>query len=195
MIASTPATKRALICEDEGLTILTIKKALLRAGFEVVGEALDGAEAVRLAEALQPDFILMDITMPGPINGIEATRQIVEHRPVPIIMLTAYSDSVFVDEALAAGACGYLVKPIMSDLLGPVLQRALQRFQVLRTAIEEATDLTQALEITRLVDQAQAELMRHAGVSEKEAQEQLHTLRQENCWTMKQTALHILNPN
>src|SRR5437588_7480359 len=82
---------RALICEDEGVTVMQLRKALVRAGYEVVGEAVEGVKAIEMAKHLKPDLVLMDINMPGSINGIDATREILHNQPVPVIMLTAYS--------------------------------------------------------------------------------------------------------
>src|SRR5262249_23258044 len=113
---------RVLICEDEGVTVMALRKALVRAGYEVVGEAVDGRSAIDMALSLKPDLILMDITMLGSTDGIVATREILQVMPIPIIMLTAYSDEDYVDAALDAGACAYLVKPITSEQLLPALK-------------------------------------------------------------------------
>lgn len=85
--------------------------------YEVVGEAEDGQAAVRLAEALGPDLVIMDVAMPG-MNGIEATRQIVSQGDAPkVIVLSMHSDREFVVEALRAGAAGYLMKASAFDEL------------------------------------------------------------------------------
>src|SRR5947208_2088713 len=109
MTSETTTPQRALICEDEGIAVMAIRKSLVRAGYQVVGEAVEGRKAIEMARELKPDLILMDINMPGPIDGIAATREILQNQTVPIIMLTAYSDDTYVDAALDAGACGYLV--------------------------------------------------------------------------------------
>ncbi|HZO91133.1 MAG TPA: response regulator [Chthonomonadaceae bacterium] len=127
--------KRVLLCEDEGIILLQLRKTLLRAGYEVVGEATRGQEAIELARERTPDLILMDIDLAGPLSGIEATRQILEHYPVPILILSAYSDLMHVENALNAGACGYVVKPIISEQLLPVIEAAVARFQRLGAAV------------------------------------------------------------
>src|SRR5262249_55943767 len=120
-------SKRVLICEDEGLIVLQLRHALSNAGFTIVGEAIDGETACRMAKELAPDVVLMDITLSG-MNGIETTRRIANDRPLAIIMLTAHDEDSTIREALAAGACGYLVKPIISQQLVPAVRAAIERY-------------------------------------------------------------------
>ena len=106
------ATKiRVLIVDDQSLIRVGIQTLLSRKpDIEVVGQAGDGAEALRLADALDPDVVLMDIRMPG-MDGVEATRQLVERQArAGIIILTTFQDDANVFSALAAGARGYLLK-------------------------------------------------------------------------------------
>ncbi len=102
--------RRVLIAEDEALIRLDLREMLVEEGYDVCGEAGDGEEAVRLAEALRPDVILMDVSMPL-LDGIEATRLI--RRRVPdarVVMLTMHGESDVMARAITAGAVGYLVK-------------------------------------------------------------------------------------
>lgn len=188
---STPP-QRALICEDEGVTVMQIRKALMRAGYDVVGEAVEGRKAIDMAQALKPDLILMDINMPGPIDGIAATREILKHAPIPIIMLTAYSDDAYVDNALDAGACAYLVKPITSEQLLPAIKLAMSRFNTLQDAIREATDMKDALETRKLVEKAKGILMQRRQLSEADAFRQVQKISRDKCQTMKITAHEII---
>ncbi len=88
-----------------------------RPGLEVVGQAGDGREAVRLARELKPDIVLVDVAMPG-LNGVEATRKILDDNPeTKIIALTMYADRQMVIRMLEAGATGYLTKDCAFDLL------------------------------------------------------------------------------
>src|SRR6185295_3080236 len=75
MVSESMTSPRALICEDVGVTVLQIRKALLKAGYQVVGEAVEGRKAVEMANELKPDLILMDINMPGPMDGIPRPRK------------------------------------------------------------------------------------------------------------------------
>ena len=192
MTSETTPLQRALICEDEGVTVMQIRKALVRAGYDVVGEAVEGRKAVEMAQELKPDLILMDINMPGPIDGIAATREILKHQPVPIIMLTAYSDDTYVDNALDAGACAYLVKPITSEQLLPAIRLAMSRFQALQDAIKEATDIKDALETRKMVEKAKGILMDRRQLNEADAFRQLQKISRDKCQTMKVTAQEVI---
>jgi AmiR/NasT family two-component response regulator len=136
-----PATAlRVLVCEDQGLTSLRLRKTLSALGYEVVGTARDGEEAVREARRLHPDVILMDVNMPR-LDGIEATQGVMREFPTAIVMLTAYSEPELVQRALAAGASGYLVKPVSDDQLRPAIAMARERFLELRQERETASSL------------------------------------------------------
>lgn len=184
--------QRALICEDEGVTVMQLRKALVRAGYEVVGEAVEGARAIELAKQLNPDLVLMDINMPGSIDGIGATREILQNQAVPVIMLTAYSDDSYVDAALDAGACAYLVKPITSEQLLPAIRTATSRFHTLQTALQEATDLREALETRKLIEKAKGILMERRQMAESDAFYYIQKMSRDKCQTMKQTAQAII---
>ena len=101
---------RVLIVEDDYLVGEVVKGMLEEAGYTVVGEAMDGLQAVEMAESLKPDVILMDIGMPG-MDGIEATRLISQRCPTPVVALTAHEAGDLVDKASEAGVGAYLVKP------------------------------------------------------------------------------------
>src|ERR1700674_1977624 len=96
---------RILIAEDETIIRLDLRDLLVRAGFEVCAEARDGEEAVALARSEQPDLAIMDVKMPK-LDGIDAARRILEERPIPIVMLTAYGQDETVSRAGGAGGSG-----------------------------------------------------------------------------------------
>ena len=110
LIMNTPPKIRALIVEDDTLVGEMIQGLLEELGYAVIGKAHDGAEAVELTRSLQPDVVLMDIEMPG-ISGIEATRQIFQQCPTPVVMITAHATVDTAVEALKTGAFDYLTKP------------------------------------------------------------------------------------
>jgi DNA-binding NarL/FixJ family response regulator len=120
-------TIRVLIADDQELVRTGLRMILdSRPGIEVVGEAVDGAEAVRLARSLRPDVCLFDIRMPV-LDGIEATRALagpgVEH-PIPVVVITTFDQDEYVYAALRAGARGFLLKDAGPDLLAQAMHAA-----------------------------------------------------------------------
>jgi AmiR/NasT family two-component response regulator len=127
---------RILIAEDETIIRMDLRQLLERLGFEVCGEARDGEEAIELARSLEPDLAIMDVKMPR-LDGIEAARRICAERPIPIVMLTAFSQRRLVVEAIEAGAYAYLVKPFRPQDLIPAIETAAARHEeLLRTRRE-----------------------------------------------------------
>jgi AmiR/NasT family two-component response regulator len=117
---------RILVAEDETIIRLDLRALLEHAGFEVCAEARDGEEAVALARSQRPDLALLDVKMPK-LDGIEAARRILDERPIPIVMLTAYGQDELVQRAAEAGVFGYLVKPFREQDLLPAIRTARER--------------------------------------------------------------------
>jgi DNA-binding NarL/FixJ family response regulator len=124
---------RVLIAEDEALIRMDMREMLVEEGHEVVGEARDGAEAVELARSLRPDVIFMDVKMPG-MDGIEAARVISKESIAPVVMVTAFSQARYVEEASEAGAMGYLVKPFTNVDFERAIRAASVKAEMLRQA-------------------------------------------------------------
>ncbi|HZT42607.1 MAG TPA: response regulator [Chthonomonadaceae bacterium] len=120
--------KRAVVVEDEGVTQLQLRRMLRSRGVAVVGVAANGQEAIEVVLRHKPDFVLMDIQMPV-MNGLEASRRILEQYPVCIVMLTAFSEEEYLQEAQEIGVSGYVLKPVTTETLLPPLTAALQKFQ------------------------------------------------------------------
>lgn len=103
--------RRILIVEDEAVTSVMLEKTLKELGYEVVGSAFDGQEAIALARDKQPDIVLMDIRIQGDMDGIETAKRIYQQYNIPIIYLTAHSDDDTIRRAVESGPFGYLIKP------------------------------------------------------------------------------------
>jgi len=164
---------------------------LERAGFEVVAEARDGREAVALAAEHRPDLAVMDVKMPE-LDGIEAARQMLEQRQIPIVMLTAFSEAALVGRAVDAGVFGYLVKPFRESDLLPAIEAARARHAELQALRDEAGSLRDALEARKLIERAKGLLMEKDGLSEAEAFARLRGASQQTGRPLREVAEAIL---
>jgi response regulator NasT len=162
------AALRILVAEDETIIRLDLRELLERAGFDVCAEARDGVEAVELARSARPDLAIMDVKMPR-LDGIDAARSILDERPIPIVMLTAYGQEELVARAVEAGVFGYLVKPFREQDLLPAIQAARARFAELQAVREEAESLADALAARKAIERAKGLLMEREGLSENDA--------------------------
>jgi len=182
---------RVLVCEDETIIRLDLVQLLEGAGLQVVGEARDGLEAVRLASELEPDMVLMDVRMPE-LDGVEAARQILAARQVPIVMVTAFAEHDIVQSASEAGAFGYLVKPFRRDDVLAAITTAQARSAELAEARAETKSLTEALETRRIVERAKGMLMTHENINEPDAYARMRSASQRTGQPMRAIAEALL---
>ncbi|MBM9466823.1 ANTAR domain-containing response regulator [Nakamurella leprariae] len=162
------APRRVLIAEDEALIRLDLAEMLSEEGFEVVGEAGDGEQAVAMAQELKPDLVIMDVKMPNK-DGIDAAAEIVADQIAPVVMLTAFSQRELIERARDAGAMAYLVKPFSKADLLPAIELAVARYAETAALRKEIADVTQRLEARKLIDRAKGLLMTHQKMTEPEA--------------------------
>jgi response regulator NasT len=168
---------RILIAEDETIIRLDLRDLLERAGHEIVAEARDGEEAVSLAREHAPELAIMDVKMPK-LDGIEAAKRILEERPIPIVMLTAYGQEELVNRAVEAGVFGYLVKPFREQDLVPAIATARARHEELASVREEAESLADALAARKVIERAKGLLMEKEGLTEATAFDRLRKASQ-----------------
>ena len=168
---------RILIAEDETIIRLDLRALLEKAGFEVCAEAHDGEQAVELARREQPDLALLDVKMPK-LDGIEAARKILDERPIPIVMVTAYGEQELVSRAVEAGVFGYLVKPFRETDLLPAIETARARHSELVELRAEADSLAEALAARKAIERAKGLLMEREGLNEQEAYARLRKASQ-----------------
>jgi len=157
-----------VIAEDEAIIRLDLKETLEEEGYEVVGAVGRGDEALALVRDLKPDLAILDIKMPG-MDGIAAAKEIAGSRRAAVLILTAFSQRDLVDQATAAGAIGYLVKPFQKSDLIPAIEVALGRFAELRALENEVQTLEDQLATRRLVDRAKGVLMDKHKMAEADA--------------------------
>ncbi|MFW5471544.1 ANTAR domain-containing response regulator [Knoellia sp. CPCC 206435] len=166
---SAPTTaKRILVAEDEAIIRLDLAEMLGEAGYDVVGQASNGEQAVELATELRPDLVIMDVKMPV-LDGISAAEQIGKERICPVVMLTAFSQTELVERARDAGVMAYIVKPFTATDVVPAIDIALSRWGELKELESEVADLGDRLETRKAVDRAKGVLMTKLKISESEA--------------------------
>jgi two-component system, response regulator PdtaR len=162
------AARRVVIAEDEALIRLDLAEMLADEGYDVVGQAADGEEAVRLVEELRPDLVVLDVKMPR-LDGISAAERIAGQRIAPVVILTAFSQRELVERARDAGAMAYLVKPFGPSDLVPAVEMAVSRFAELTALEAEVTGLTDRLETRKLVERAKGVLQHALSIDEPAA--------------------------
>lgn len=164
----TSPARRVVIAEDEALIRMDLAEMLTEEGYDVVGQAGDGARAVELAEELRPDLVILDVKMPV-LDGIAAAERIAAKRIAPVVILTAFAQRDLVERARDAGAMAYLVKPFSQGDLVPAIEMAVSRFAELTLLEQEVADLHDRLETRKAVDRAKSVLQQQLELSEPEA--------------------------
>lgn len=171
-MANSPNTEqvapRIIVAEDEAIIRMDLIEMLREAGYNVIGEAANGREAISLARHLKPDLAILDVKMPE-IDGISAAELIVSEKLAAVLMLTAFSQRELVERARDAGAMAYLVKPFSISDLTPAIEMALGRYAQIQALEAEVGELGERLEARKLVDRAKGILMANLGISEPEA--------------------------
>ena len=157
---------RVVVAEDEALIRMDLIEMLQREGYEVVGQAANGSEAVTLVRTHRPDVALFDVKMPLK-DGITAAEEL--RGEVPIVMLTAFSQRELVERASNAGAMAYLVKPFSIGDVVPAIEVARSRF-VEQTLLQgEVANLEAQLAARKVIERAKGILMEREQISEPEA--------------------------
>ncbi len=141
---------RVLIAEDDYLVAEMIKGILEELEYAVIGHAGNGEEVLAMAPELNPDIILMDIEMPV-MDGLEATRQLMETNPLPVVVLSAYESRELVDKASAAGVGAYLVKPSNAQELERAITVAIARFNDIVMLRRKNRELQEALKSVKIL--------------------------------------------
>jgi AmiR/NasT family two-component response regulator len=184
--------RRVLVAEDEALIRLDLVEMLREEGYQVVGEAGDGEEAVKLAGDLRPDLVILDVKMPK-MDGIEAASVIAKDRIAPVVILTAFSQRDLVERARDAGAMAYLVKPFAKRDLVPAVELAMSRFSELQALENEVASLTDRLETRKVIERAKGLLMSAQGLTEPEAFRWIQRTAMDRRTTMKAVAEAVVD--
>lgn len=166
-MATQSHSLRIIIADDEGVIRMGLKSMVQALGHTVVATARTGAEAVEKVKIYDPDLLLLDIKMPD-MDGLTAARILSQEAPLPIVLLTAYSQRNFIDQATETQVMGYLVKPVDENSLEPSISVAIARFSELKAAASEISDLKRRLAERELIANAK-NLLIQRGLSETQA--------------------------
>ena len=181
-----------IIADDEPITRMDICEILTEAGYEVVGQASNGFEAVELCRKLKPNLAIMDIKMPF-LDGIKASKIITnEDLSDSIVLLTAYSSSEFVEEAKESGVIGYIVKPIDEKSLVPEVGIAISRGKEMKKMKDEMNKVQIEIQKRKVIEKAKKTMMKMLNVSENEAYSKLRKESMDSRLSIHQVALSFI---
>ena len=181
---------KVLIADDDPIIRLDLKEILESAGYDVVGEAARGDEAVALIRQLQPDLALLDIKMPG-LDGIEVAQQ-VKDLPTTVVLLTAFSQRDLIESARDAGVVAYLVKPFRRAELLPKLAAILNDTAPSSPEPAEVRHVDDKIETREIVQHAKERLMADRGIDEPAAFELIQQTAMRSRSRMRDVAQDIL---
>ena len=183
---------RVVVAEDEAIIRLDLVEMLGESGFDVVGQAANGEQAVELTREHRPDVVLMDVKMPV-LDGISAAEEIGKERIAPVIMLTAFSQKELVERARDAGVMAYIVKPFTQDDLAPAIDIARSRWTELTALESEIQDLGERLETRKAVDRAKGILMKQLKLTEADAFRWIQKTAMDRRLGMKEVAQAVIS--
>jgi response regulator NasT len=183
---------RIVVAEDEALIRMDLIEMLGEAGYEVIAQASDGAQAIELVHEHKPDLAILDVKMPV-LDGISAAEEIIA--TCPVLMLTAFSQRELVDRARDAGVMAYVLKPFTINDLVPAIEIAISRHLQMKSLATEVADLHDRLETRKLIDRAKGLLMKALNLSEPEAFSWIQRAAMDRRLTMKEVAEAVVNPS
>lgn len=185
-------TVKVVIADDDAITRMDLKERLESHGYEVVGQAFDGFDAIEVCKETKPDLILLDIKMPM-LDGLSAAKVInEEHLCKCIVMLTAYSDSEFIDTANNRGVMGYIIKPIEDKSLIPTIKVAVKRSEEFSELKEEIREKDKTIQERKIIEKAKGLIMEKNKISEQEAYEYMRMISMSKRIPMKKVSELIL---
>ncbi|MCM3717801.1 ANTAR domain-containing response regulator [Fictibacillus phosphorivorans] len=182
---------RIIVIEDEAILRMDLKEILTDAGYEVIAEGDNGEKAIELAYQLNPDLMIMDIKMPK-MDGLKASKIIKKQSKTPILMLTAFSQKEFVEEAKEANVLGYLVKPISEANLIPAVEIALSQAEKRAQYEDELLQKEQKMNARKQIERAKGVLMKVMKLNEQAAYEKMRKFSMKQQVSLERTAHAIL---
>lgn len=182
---------RVVVAEDEALIRMDLVEMLTESGYNVVGQASNGQEAIALVHEHKPDLTILDVKMPV-LDGISAAEQIIHISPV--LMLTAFSQKELIERARDAGVMAYVVKPFSITDLIPAMEIAMSRHKQMTSLEKEIANLQDRLETRKLIDRAKGILMTALNLTEPQAFSWIQRAAMDRRMSMKEVALAVISP-
>ena len=189
--ATTHSPVRIVVAEDEALIRMDLVEMLAEAGYEVIAQASDGAQAIELVQEHKPDLAILDVKMPI-LDGISAAEEIIA--TCPVLMLTAFSQRELVDRARDAGVMAYVLKPFTINDLVPAIEIAISRHLQMKSLAAEVADLHDRLETRKIIDRAKGILMAALNLTEPQAFSWIQKAAMDRRLTMKEVAQAVISP-
>ena len=186
------ALVRIVVAEDEALIRMDLVEMLSEAGYQVVAQASDGAQAIELVKEHRPDLAILDVKMPI-LDGISAAEEIIA--TCPVLMLTAFSQRELVDRARDAGVMAYVLKPFTINDLVPAIEIAISRHLQMKSLAAEVADLHDRLETRKIIDRAKGILMAALNLTEPQAFSWIQKAAMDRRLTMKEVAQAVISPD
>ncbi len=180
---------RILVADDESIIRMGLRTMLTELGHEVL-LAANGRDALQLVRTARPDLALLDLQMPL-TGGLEAAKVIARTRPMPIVILTAFSQADLIEKAAQLPIQGYLVKPVNERDLAAAIEVAVARFAEAQAAAREIAELKDSLETRKVVERAKGRLM-EGGLTEEAAYLALQSRARQNRISLRQAAEAVL---
>ena len=186
------AQYRIVVAEDETLIRMDLVEMLTEAGYQVIGQGVNGQEAIELANTHKPDLMILDVKMPV-LDGISAAEKIIDI--CPVLMLTAFSQRELVERARDSGVMAYVVKPFTINDLLPAIEISISRYRQMKSLENEVADLYERLETRKIVDRAKGILMKTMNLSEPESFSWIQKTAMDRRISMKAVAQGIISPD
>ncbi|MGE4445776.1 MAG: ANTAR domain-containing response regulator [Synergistaceae bacterium] len=181
-----------LIADDEPITRMDLRELLQESGYNVVAEAGDGFDAVEACKKHHPDLVLMDIKMPY-LDGLSASRLIIEENLADaVVLLTAYGEKEFVEEAKVIGISGYLVKPINAKSLIPTIELLFKHIHEIKKLRRDINEISERFENRTIIERAKGRVMEELSMTEGEAYRYIKNLSLCKSTSMRHVADLIL---
>ena len=190
--STLPPPVRIVVAEDEALIRMDLVEMLVEAGYDVLAQACDGAQAIELVKEHKPDLAILDVKMPI-LDGISAAEEIISL--CPVLMLTAFSQRELVDRARDAGVMAYVLKPFTINDLVPAIEIAISRHTQMRSLADEVADLHQRLETRKTIDRAKGILMAALNLTEPQAFSWIQKAAMDRRLTMREVAEAVISPD